>query len=260
MAWVALARMTCSDSLRQPVTWLMTGLSLVLILLSYGFGLFNFIAIDRLRMLATAGVAIGLINGLFLTVVLVSQTVHDELSSRTALTLFAKPVGRGDFLVGKAIGVWLSVAASTLVVVACHLGSLLWAMHTGFGDAIDDDEQGGDPELHLPWRAVIAAHALGLGHSAVLACIAVVLALRLGLVANILSCFAVFLAGHLLPAVGVMGALLVPALALFNLDDCIQLDLPLSGAYLAMTALYTACVCAGWLCIGLAVFERQDIP
>ncbi len=261
MAWLALTRMTFADSLRQPVTWLMTALSLALILLSYCFGLFNFEAVDHLRMLATAGVAVAMINGLFLAVVLASQTVHDELASRTALTLFAKPVGRGEFLIGKALGVWLTVLVSSLAVLVVHCAALLWAQHSSFGENGPEMQTFFDPELHLAWKPVLAAHALALGHSAVLACIATVLALRLGLVANILACFGgIFLLGHLLPSVGLDGALLVPALAVFNLDDCIQLDLPLSSGYLGMTALYTACVCAGWLCIGLAVFERQDIP
>jgi hypothetical protein len=260
MAWLALVRMTFADSLRQPVTWLMTLLSLALIALSYCFGLFNFVAIDHLRMLSTAGVAVVMINGLFLAVVLASQTVHDELASRTALTLFAKPVGRGEFLVGKALGVWLTVALSSALVAGVHALSLLWAMHTSFGDNGPEMTSFFDPDLHLSWRRVLAAHALGLGHSAVLVCIATVLALRLGLVGNIMVCFGIFLFGQIGPAVGIPGAVALPALAVYNLDDCIQLNLPLSNGYLAMTALYTACVCAGWLCIGLAVFQRQDIP
>jgi ABC-type transport system involved in multi-copper enzyme maturation permease subunit len=187
--------------------------------------------------------------------------VHDELASRTALTLFAKPLGRGEFIVGKALGAWLTVMVSGLVIAGAHALALLWALHTGFEDAIDNDEGGlFDPDLHLSWLAIASAHGLAIGHSAVLATMAAVLALRLGLVANILACFGVFLLGHLLPSVGVMGAGLAPALALFNIDDCIQLDLPVSKAYLAMTALYTALFCAGWLSIGLAVFKHQDIP
>jgi ABC-type transport system involved in multi-copper enzyme maturation permease subunit len=261
MAWAALTRMTFADTVRQPVTWLMTAVSLALIALSYCFGMFNFEALDRLRMLATAGVAVGVINGLFLAVVLATQSVHDELASRTALTLFAKPLGRGEFIVGKTLGVWLTVAVSGLVIAAGHVLALVWAWHTGFEDAIDNDEGSFfDSELRVPWLAVASAHGLALGHSAVLASMAAVLALRLGLVANILVCFGVFLLGHLLPSLGLMGGGITPALAVFNIDDCIQLDLPVSGAYLAMTVLYTACFCAGCLSIGLAVFRRQDIP
>lgn len=265
MAWGALTRMTCADAVRQPVTWLMTAVSLALIALSYGFGLFNFDPEDRLRMLATAGVAIATINGLFLGVVLASQAVHDELTSRTALTLFAKPLGRGEFLAGKATGVWIAVAVSCLVVAAAHLGALAVAGSTGFEDADHGHDHGHahaawDSSIAVPWAPVVAAHVLGLGHAAALVAVATVLALRLGLVANILACFGVFLLGHLLPASGVMGAGPLPALAVFQLDDAIQLALPVSAGYLAMTGLYTVLFCAGWMCIGLAVFERQDIP
>jgi ABC-type Na+ efflux pump permease subunit len=260
MALVALTRVTVADFARQPVTWLMTGLSLVLLCLSYLFGQFNFETQDRMRMLCTAGVAVGVINGLFLVVVGASQSVHDELSSRTALTLFAKPLGRGSFLVGKAMGIWLVTAASGLVVAAGHLGVLLWSLHTGFEDNPHNRGWVGMDDLWVPWKAVLAAHALGLAHGAVFACLATVLALRLPLVANILACFAVFVAANLLAGGGLMGAVAIPALPLFNLDDSIQLPgHPLSLGYLSLTALYTALYCAGCLLTGLALFKRQDI-
>jgi ABC-type transport system involved in multi-copper enzyme maturation permease subunit len=260
MALAALTRMTVADSLRQPVTWLMTGLSLVLLGVSYLFGQFNFETQDRLRMLATAGVAVGVINGLFLAVVGASQSVHDELTSRTALTLFAKPLGRGTFLVGKALGIWLTLAAANLLIAACHLGILGLAFHTGFADDPHNHYQREAAGLWVPWAAVISAHGLALAHSAVMACLATVLALRLSLVANILVCFAMFVLGHLLAGMGFMGAGVIPALALFNLDDCIQLPgHPVSGPYLLLTVLYMALYCAGCLLIGLALFKRQDI-
>ena len=124
MALLALMRMTVADFARQPVTWLMTFVSLLLVGLSYLFGHFNFETQDRMRMLATSGVAVAVINGLFLTVIGASQSVHNELSSRTALTLFAKPLSRGSFLVGKSLGIWLVTVASGLVIAGVHLLAL----------------------------------------------------------------------------------------------------------------------------------------
>ena len=259
MALLALTRMTVADSLRQPVTWLMTGISLILLLLSYSFGMFNFEAEDRMRMLATAGVAVAVINGLFLAVVGVSQSVHDELASRTALTLFAKPLGRGTFLVGKALGTWLTVVGAGLVLIAVHAGLLWLGGRSGFEDALDSHNAA--DAIAVPWRPVLIAHGLALLHSGLMSCIATVLALRLALIANILSCFGLFVLGHLLAGMKLTGALVVPALALFNIDDAIQLmDQPLGWAYVASTALYTGLFAAGSLLIGLALFERQDIP
>jgi hypothetical protein len=250
--------MTVADTVRQPVTWLMTLVSLALLALSFAFGMFNFEVEDRIRMLATAGVAVAVVHGLFLTVVLVSQAIHDELASRTALTLFAKPLGRGTYLVGKALGVWTTVAATTLPIAGLHLG-LLWLGWSGEFEelklAVNEYTQG--PR----WGAVLAAHGFALVHGAVLACVAAVLALRLHLAANILTCFALFVLGHLLAGLGVMGAGVVPALALFNLDDHIQLEgMRLTTGYCLGTMLYSLLFCTGSLLVGTALFERQDIP
>ncbi len=261
MAFLALTRMTMADSVRQPVTWLMTFISYALLLLSYGFGMFNFEAEDRLRMLATAGVAVAMVHGLFLAVVCVSQSVHDELASRTALTLFAKPIGRGTYLAGKVLGAWITVAIAGLTIIATHLLLLWLAGRTGFEGALDADHGPSGMALAVPWQPVIAAHLLALLHTGLLGCIAAVLALRLALIANILVCFALFVLGHVLAGMKLMGAVVVPALALFNVDDAIQLGgQGLSWGYLGSTALYTLLFATGSLLLGLSLFQRQDIP
>jgi len=261
MSMLPLIRMTLAERLRQPVTWLVTGVSLALLGLSFLFGQFNFEDQDRLRMLATSGVAVAVLNGMFLAVIGASQTVHDELSSRTALTLFAKPLGRGEFLVGKALAVWWSAVLSGLVIAAAHAGLLAWALHYGFevGNGHHHDH-GGSETLWLSWSAVLSAHLLAMMQSALFSSVATVLALRLPLVANILCCFAIFVAGHVIANVGAMGFGPLPALVLFQIDDVIQFsDHHLSGRYLGLTGLYTALACAGWLLSGLALFRRQDI-
>lgn len=259
MALLALTRMTVADSLRQPVTWLMTGVSLGLLAMSYLFGMFNFDTEDRLRMLATAGVAVTVINGLFLSVVGVSQSVHDELASRTALTLFAKPLGRGTYLVGKALGAWLTVVASGLVLMAVHAGLLWLGGRSGFEDALASHSAA--DAIPVPWQPILVAHALGFLHGGVMACIAAVLALRLALVANILVCFGIFVTGHLLAGMKLMGAVVIPALSIFNVDDAIQLmGQSVSWTYVGSAALYSILFAAGCLLVGLSVFQRQDIP
>jgi hypothetical protein len=265
MATLALARMTWSDCVRQPLAYLMTTVSVALIALSAVFGMFNFVLQDRMRMLATAGVAEAVINGLFLAVVMASVAIHDELASRTALTLFAKPVSRSKFIFGKALGIFLVVAASTMVVIAAHAGALWLGASTGFEMTADphrhDHLEALGDEPWVPWGRLAAAHALGLSHSAVLTSIATVLALRLPLIANVIACFAVFVLGHLLTGAHTLGALVVPALPLFNIDDAVQFPTQAcSGVYFAFSVLYAVLYCTGILAVGLAVFSRQDIP
>jgi len=260
VALLALTRMTVADGLRQPLTWLSTGLALGLVALSYLFGMFNFETQDRVRMLTTAGVSIAILNGLFLAVVGASTAIHDELASRTALTLFAKPLSRGHYLLGKVFGIWLVVVVATLLVVAAHGIALTIALWTQWEDVAHGHSHSFGSDLWMPWGRLAAAHALGLAHSAVLTCIAAVLALRLPLIANILACFALFVLGHLLPGLGVLGGVVVPALATFNVDDSLQLiGQRLDWTYGVAAFIYASLSCGGWLLLGHALFSRQDI-
>jgi ABC-type transport system involved in multi-copper enzyme maturation permease subunit len=260
MAVAALTRLTLSDTIRQPVTWLTVLVSIALLGITFLFGQFNFETQDRLRMMSTAGVAVALLNGLFLAIMGASQSVHDELSSRTALTLFAKPLSRSSFLLGKVCGIWLTIAAAGIVIGIAH-GLILWAaIYTGFELDPSRRDFVGHEDLWVPWQEVIWAHVFALLHSAVMTCIAAILALRLPLVANILLCLAVFVLSHVAAGFGVPGTLVLPSLHVYQVDDSIQLpDHPLSLGYIGLTVLYTALYCAGCLFIGLALFKKQDI-
>jgi ABC-type transport system involved in multi-copper enzyme maturation permease subunit len=260
MSILALTRLTLSDTIRQPVTWLTVIVSMALLGVTFLFGQFNFETQDRLRMVATAGVAVALLNGLFLAIMGASQSVHDELSSRTALTLFAKPLSRSSFLLGKVCGIWLTIAAAGGVIALTH-GLILWAaIYTGFELDLSRRDFVGHDDLWVPWHEVMWAHVLAFLHSAVMTCVAAVLALRLPLVANILVCLAVFVLSHVVAGVGVAGTVILPSLHVYQVDDSIQLPgHPLSLEYIGLSVLYTVLYCAGCLFIGLALFKKQDI-
>jgi ABC-type transport system involved in multi-copper enzyme maturation permease subunit len=265
----AIARLTFANGLRQPITWLTTAVALGLLLLCMAFGMFNFITQDRMNLLMSAGIAVCLLNGLFLGVVSASDAVHDELASRTALTLFAKPMGRGSFLVGKALGTWGVVIVSCLVVVALHLAIIAVINRQGFDFY---ESRGGHHHGHdhgegvvdwLPWARIIAGQAMAIVAAGVMTCVAATLALRLPLVANVLCCFGLFVLAHLLAGTGhaTTVAGLIPSLALFNLDDALHFDdMALTPGYFVLCLTYAALYACGALSIGLALFKRQDIP
>ena len=259
MATAALARMTFANALRQPMTWLVVGLGLVMVLLSMMFGVFNFLDTDRLRLLCTAGVAVAALHSLFLAVVGASQAVHDELSSRTALTLFAKPMSRHSFIIGKALGIWMNTVVAILVIMGGHYLALWIALENG-PDLTDEMNQALSVAW-VPWGRIAAGHVLVMAASLVMTALATVLALRFTLVINVLICFAVFVLAHLLGGLGQHGAVLVPALQIFNIDDSLQFrDQGLPWAYFALCLVYALLYSSGILSIGLAWFRRQDIP
>ena len=108
LAVALLARLSWARLMRQPVTWIAAVLTLVLIVLSMFFGMFNFELQDRVRMLATAGVAAVAIHGVFIAAFGAAASVQEEFAQRTALPLLAGPVSRGQLLIGKALGAWLA--------------------------------------------------------------------------------------------------------------------------------------------------------
>ena len=263
---IAIARLTIANGLRQPITWLCTTLALILLGLSVLFGMFNFVEEDRMRLLLTAGVAISVFNGLFLGVVGASSAVHDELASRTALTLFAKPMGRGSFLFGKALGCWAVAATSCAILAIVHLMAVAFVNEFGF-DFIERrpgaHQHQGQVVQWVPYGRLIAGHVLALANTAVMTAVASALALRLPLAANVIACFAIFVLAHLLAGTGMATTLAgaLPALALFNIDESLQFqDLKLNGAYFMLCLGYAALYSLGSLLIGLALFKRQDIP
>jgi ABC-type transport system involved in multi-copper enzyme maturation permease subunit len=254
MAWVALWKLTVAHTIRQPATWLAAGLGASLLLLAMLFGMFNFEEQDRLRLLSTAGAATTMLVGLFLAVVTASKVINDELSSRTALTLFAKPMSRWSFLLGKALGAWGTAAAVVTVLALMHL-SMVWYFGSfgfhGEGNALE----------FTPLGRVFAAHVLVLANTLVMSTLAAALALRLNLIGNIIICFGIFVLAHLLGGSGFATTGIGPALSLFAIDYSLQFpEHVVSIGYLALSLGHAVLYSAAMLFLGQALFLRQDIP
>ncbi|HYE06629.1 MAG TPA: hypothetical protein VEL07_14020, partial [Planctomycetota bacterium] len=117
-------------------------------------------------------------------------------------------------------------------------------------------DHAGEEGLGVPWAALAVAHLLALCHAGALATLAAGLAPRLPLALNIVACFAVFVLGHLLAG---GSALIVPALALFNVDDGLGRGEAPGAEYVVGCAVYAATYAAACLFLALAAFKRQDL-
>ena len=115
ISWIA--RITFLEALRQRFL-------AFLLVLAAGFtlGSLPLRAIDfghgELKFLADLGFGALLLFGSVLAVVLPAQLLYGEIDNRTALTLLAKPVGRGEFLLGKFLGTWAVLGVFTAVLTA----------------------------------------------------------------------------------------------------------------------------------------------
>jgi ABC-type transport system involved in multi-copper enzyme maturation permease subunit len=78
---------------------------------------------SELKFIADFGFGGLFLFGSILGVVMTAQLFFAELDNRTALTLLAKPLGRGEFVVGKFLGAW-----AVLGVFVAALAALLAVM------------------------------------------------------------------------------------------------------------------------------------
>lgn len=259
---LAVARLSFANGIRQPMTWLVVALGLVLIILSYFFGMFSFEDSARMRLLLTAGVASTVICGCFLGVFTVAQAVHDELSSRTALTLFAKPIPRHSFLLGKVLGTLALLVVTMLLVVIAHMGALYLAQQTGF-DWSERHLQYHSPEDvgYLPWFGTLSAHLLGLAGNITLVCLAALLSLKIPLAGTIVITFGAFVLAHAAATSGWPSVGILPALQLFNVDDALHFsDVDITPTYFILSLAHALLYGGACLIIGVSVLQRQDIP
>lgn len=86
---------------------------------------FNFGA-SELRFVADFGFGALVFFGSALTVVLMAQVFFAEVENRTVSTLLAKPIGRGEFLLGKFFGVFGVVGVFCALITGLVAGLLFW--------------------------------------------------------------------------------------------------------------------------------------
>lgn len=84
-----------------------------------------------------------LLFGVFIAIFVGVGLVYKELERRTVYAIFAKPVGRGEFLVGKYLGLCLTLAVNILVMGAGVSLALLYV------------RSGYDPIILAVWPAII---------------------------------------------------------------------------------------------------------
>jgi Cu-processing system permease protein len=77
------------------------------------------------RVILNFGLSAILIFGAFIAIFVGVGLVSKEIERRTVFAIFAKPVERGEFLIGKYLGLCLTLAVN-VSIMACGVGAALW--------------------------------------------------------------------------------------------------------------------------------------
>lgn len=120
----AIARIALLEMLRRKDAYVVFLLAAVLTALAASVNFFNDEQIVRyLREISLSLVWIG---SLVLAVISTARQLPDEHANKTIQPLLAKPVSRGQVLLGKFLGCWLANGAALLVLYALFLTASSW--------------------------------------------------------------------------------------------------------------------------------------
>lgn len=103
---------------------------------AWGFRQFNFGA-SELKFIADLGLGALALFGALLAIGATVQTFFTELEGRTLHLLWARGVTRGEFVLGKLVGIQLLLALFSAVLLACLI-PLLWAREAAIMSAAAD--------------------------------------------------------------------------------------------------------------------------
>ena len=123
ISWIA--RVTFLEAVRQRFFAFLLVLGAAMALSSVSFRVLDF-GHGELKFIADFGFGGMFLFGSVLAVVMTAQLFFSEMDNKTALTLLAKPLGRGEFLLGKFAGAW-AVLGVFVAVLSALLGVVLWA-------------------------------------------------------------------------------------------------------------------------------------
>lgn len=265
----AVALSTAKSEMAQPLY--------LLLLLIGGFGIllfgimpFNTLGED-IRLMKDSGVTLIMVLGMLQAVWSAGTSVSDEIEGRTALTVLSKPISRASFLLGKYVGIMLTV------LVLFTILSAVFFVVLGYKPIYDAREnsqtaptwQVGHEEIvtSLPALSLYFMETMAIG------AIAVALATRLPLLANFVVCFMVYVIGNLTAPlvrstagenelvgfVGKLIAVIIPNLNTFNVQSAVDAGNPIPAIYLAGAFNYLACFSVMVLMLALLMFEDRDL-
>ena len=120
-----IARNTFKELIRDRVIYGIFVLAFLLLMISLVVSQLSYV--EQKRILMDLGLAGLEISGIILSVFLGATIVFREVERRTVLTLFARPLTRGQFLLGKFFGLLAIIVVAFLLLTLFLLGVLILA-------------------------------------------------------------------------------------------------------------------------------------
>lgn len=264
-----IARATRKEAVRQPVFLLLMLLSIVLILV---FTVLPFFTLgEDVKMMKECGLATILFSGVMLAVWTASTSIAAEIEGKTAMTLLSKPINRRQFIVGKYVGIIHCVMWLLVPIVLAFLALIYYKV--GYDAKEMSEEYPQHAERMYAVFLIIPGIFLIFLEICVIAAISVAISTRLPMIVNIISCFAIYIIGHLTPVLVQTGVIKIeivsfmarliatvfPSLEVFNTQAAITTGSVVPPLYLGYSTLYCVAYSAIAILIAFILFEDRDL-
>jgi ABC-type transport system involved in multi-copper enzyme maturation permease subunit len=263
-----IARATTKEAIRQPLFPLLMALALLVLVTNTFVPFFSFG--EDYRMLIDCGLATILICGLLLAVWTSSTSIADEIEGKTAMTLLSKPINRRQFVLGKFVGIMVAVFWLILPLMICFLALVYYKV--GY-----DSRESANPDPESSFKLTIMLNTipgliLSFFEICVLTSVSVAISTRVPMVVNMVTCFAIFVVGHVTSVMVERGVLHLEvvqftarliATALPNLElfktEAASTGTFVPPPYLGYASLYCAAFSIAAIFLAFILFEDRDL-
>ena len=253
------------ESIRDRVPYNLVLFAILLIGSSFFLG--QLTAGQDVKIIKDLGLAAISIFGLFISIFIGIGLVSKEVERRSIYALLAKPISRSQLVVGKYMGLVLTLAVNVAVMTAALFAVLAYLTWTG------------DPAIQQAWDApgidpaLLKAIALIFVELMLITAVALFFSTFSTPLLSAALTFGLFLVGHFnadlrnfelvvdsRAAAWIARGLyhLLPDLSAFDVKTQVVHGLPVPAGYLALTAGYGALYITALLLVATFIFSRRD--
>jgi ABC-type transport system involved in multi-copper enzyme maturation permease subunit len=253
------------ESVRDRVPLTIVGFGVLLVAASYLIG--QLTAGQDLKIIKDLGLAAINVLGLFIAIFIGINLVAKEVERRSIYNLLSKPVTREQFLIGKYLGLVMTLAVN------------IGAMCVAFYLVLFYQHWAATPGQRAAWAApamdptLMVAVALIFGELMVVTAVALFFSSFAGPLVAILLTFALWVAGHFnadlrqfeqvvdssaVAAIARALYYILPNLAPFNIKAEVVHGIHVSASHVLLTLTYAAIYISMLLIAASAVFRRRD--
>lgn len=267
----AISLSTFKTEVSQPLFWLILVIGAVFVLGSI-YVPYNTFGED-IKMYKDSGLTLIRVLAIFMAIWAASKSVAEEIDGRTALTVLSKPVGRRQFIFGKFSGISLAVG---MLFIILGIWFVAWVAYKPIYDGVETSTGLADWDVcFMESIQIIPAMVLSFLEVVIFVAISVAISTRMGILANFLICFAIYVLGHLTPLIvqssevvqafetvvvfGNVVAIIFPVLNHFDVQAAINTNSPVPLLYMGWSILYCMLYGSIALLVALVLFEDRDL-